>query len=450
MTAQPADCPALPDGPHLSAEELRSMESLHMLDSWRKYVTRYGPVFTLRAQNEPPRVYVSDPAAIRDLFISSRVEWEARGTLYFRPVIGAQALPYLHGTPHLDVRRLLGPPLHGDRVRNLGPAIEDITTDALARLHGGSQPLIDLTREITLRLIVRVAFGLLPEKRYGRLVRLLSQIMELMDEPTAAPQTDPATLLKEISTLVQQVQQIVDTEAAAARHAPGPHRDDLLHHLATSEPPQPLEQVRGHIMSLLIAGHDTTASALAWAVYQLELHPAARRRLRAEIDTPGPNPEPAEVAKLPYLAAVCAETLRHGSVVPAGLARIAPEELEWGGHRFPAGTELVPAIHLVHYRPDLYLEPDRFRPERFLNRKPSGAHYLPFGSGTRRCPGAELAGFEMPVVIARLLRTPGLRLVGAQPGLKPLKSGPTMSVPATLRVALDNPPQRTTAEGRGP
>ncbi|MCX3063775.1 cytochrome P450 [Streptomyces beihaiensis] len=426
----------LPDGPRLTAAELHRMENERQLAAWEAYARAYGSIFTLYGGDAPPRVYVSDPAAIRRLFISDRTAWGARGTRYFRPVIGAQALPYLTGDAHRAIRLLLAPPLHGDRVRALGPAVDEIITTELDELRGHRRPLIKLAHDITLRLIVRVAFGALPHQREQHCVRLLIDIMDLMYEPAAASGGGPDGLLRQIDGLVQQVQAFVGQEVTAARGSPDQHRRDLIHHLATGEPAPTDEQIRGHLMTLLIAGHDTTASALAWALYQLELHPGIRRRVHTELDGLGADAAPAAIVKLPYLKAVCAEALRHGSVVPAGLARVVPGAFEWNGHFFPAGTELVPAIHLVHRRPDLYPDPERFDPERFLRRKVSGSHYLPFGTGTRRCPGAELAEFELPLALARLTRTPGLLLTGAAPGLRTVKNGPTMTIPHSLLVSL--------------
>ncbi|MFE2729263.1 cytochrome P450 [Kitasatospora sp. NPDC059327] len=452
--ASAATCPrrahaGLPAGPHLTPAELHTMENDRLLSTWEDYARAYGPLFTLHTDGAAPRVYVSDPQAIRRLFIANRTTWGARGTLYFRRVIGAQALPYLTGDAHREVRRLLAPPLHSKPVRALGPHIDDIITTVLDTLRHGPRPLIKVAHDITLRLIVRAAFGPLPEERRELCVRLLTEIMDLMYEPAAAPDTDPAPLIQRIDAHVNRLQLFVREESALLRADPAQQRDDLLFHLATSEPAQNDEQIRGHIMTLLIAGHDTTASALAWGMRLLELHPDVRRLLHAELDslsTAPPN-DPAAVAQLPYLGAICAEILRHGSVVPAGLARIVPEDLDWDGHRFPAGTELVPAIHLVHRRGDLYPDPERFDPQRFLGHRPPAAGYLPFGTGTRRCPGAELAEFELATALARLSRTPGLRLIGAEPGLRTLKNGPTMTTPTSLLVALDAPSSARTQRG---
>ncbi|KJS53466.1 cytochrome P450 [Streptomyces rubellomurinus] len=446
--AADGSCPHLPDGPRLTAPQLRAMETEHLLASWEAYARTYGPVFTLHTEDTAPRVYVGDPTAIRQLFISDRTTWHARGTLYFRPVIGTQALPYLTGEAHRTIRLLLAPPLHGEPLRALGPALDAIIITVLDHLRGRRKPLIDVTRDITLRLIVRAAFGELAPHRHEHCVHLLTEIMDLMYEPAATSGSDPEGLLRQIGSLVQQVQDFVTQEAAAAREAPAAHRNDLVFHLATSQAAPADEQIRGHIMSLLIAGHDTTASALAWALYQLELHHDVRHRLHTELARLGTALTPANTVKLPYLNAVCAETLRHGSVVPAGLARVTPADLDWNGYSFPAGTELVPAIHLVHRRPDLYPDPERFDPERFLNHKPPGTHYLPFGTGTRRCPGAELAEFELPLALARLTRAPGLRLIAAVPGLRTVKNGPTMTTPTSLQVTLDTPPTPHATDAR--
>jgi len=420
--------PHLPEGPYLTAQELRRWDSERPLEGWSQCHDRYGPIFTLHAEGASDRVFVSDPAALHELFVANRAVWGSRGSQYFKPVIGAQSLPYISGERHREVRRMLMRALHGKPVRALAPDIAGIVAAALDGLRGRTTPLIEFTHDITLRVIVRVAFGALEPERAEQCVAVLTEIMHLMYEPEGTPHTDQGDSTRRLDHLIGEVQDIVTAEAATARSAQSIPRDDLLFHLAANLPAEADHQIRGHIMSLLIAGHDTTANALAWAIIQLDRDPAIRKRLTAE--TTDDNP---------YLAAVCAETLRHGSVVPLGIARIVPEQLNWSDFRIPAGTELVANIHRVHHRDDLYPDPEEFRPERFLGRKPPGTHYLPFGTGTRRCPGAELAEFELATTLPPIVATPGLRLSGAGPEVRTVKNGPTMAVPRSVLVTVITP-----------
>lgn len=209
-------------------------------------------------------------------------------------------------------------------------------------------------------------------------------------------------------------------ELIAAGRAAGP-REDILSLLiaARGEDGEPMSdlEIRDQLVLLVIAGHETTAMSMAWALYALHRpeNMACLTRLRAELVALPAVVEPERAAKLPYLAAVCDETLRRYPLAPAPSPRKLLRPLTVGAYTLPAGVGVVPAIGVAHFREQAYPEPLVFRPERFLERGPSPFEFLPFGGGARRCLGAALASYEMKLVLATLLRRFTLRLASHRP-----------------------------------
>jgi cytochrome P450 len=177
------------------------------------------------------------------------------------------------------------------------------------------------------------------------------------------------------------------------------------------------EEIRDQLILLVLAGHETTAIAIAWAFYGLHRpeNAAALERLRAELSALGPDPEPEALDKQPYLEAVCNETLRRYPLAPAPSPRKLLRPLELLGYALPAGTGVAAAIGVAHFREDIYPDPLRFQPERFLTRKFTPFEFVPFGGGARRCLGAAMAGYEMRLVVATILRRYRLRLASLRP-----------------------------------
>ena len=172
------------------------------------------------------------------------------------------------------------------------------------------------------------------------------------------------------------------------------------------------EDIRDELITLLLAGHETTAVALSWALYELVRHPAVLVRLREELDALGEDPAPDAIVRQLYLEAVCNETLRlHTILTEIGRMTCVPCELL--GRQFPAQTGVGVGIGAIHHDPSLYAEPDEFRPERFLERKYSAFEFLPFGGGHRRCPGAHLSDYEMRIALAMIVTRWELELTGA-------------------------------------
>jgi cytochrome P450 len=224
-------------------------------------------------------------------------------------------------------------------------------------------------------------------------------------------------------------------------------RDDILSLLlaARDEAGQPMtdEELRDELLTLLFAGHETTASALAWALYWLDRLPEVKEKLLEEIDSLGSHPDPSAIAKLPYLNAVCCETLRIYPIAISPFPRILKVPMEIGGYQFQPGAILIISIYLTHQREDLYPQPKQFKPERFLERQFSPYEYLPFGGSNRRCIGAAFALFEMKLVLANILSNYDLTLASKRP-VKPTRRGLTVAPPANLQAIVSKTRRRET------
>jgi unspecific monooxygenase len=194
-------------------------------------------------------------------------------------------------------------------------------------------------------------------------------------------------------------------------------------------------ELRDELLTLLFAGHETTATVLAWAFYQIYQRPDIRENLLNELNRVGTSTDPFKIAQLPYLSAVCQETLRMYPVLPAIFPRIPKSAMEIAGRKYDAETVLLPSIYLVHYREDLYPNPEQFKPERFLERQYSPAEYLPFGGGNRRCLGYALAQLEMKLVLARILSRCELALLETQP-LKSQRRGFTLAPQGGVKMVM--------------
>jgi unspecific monooxygenase len=193
---------------------------------------------------------------------------------------------------------------------------------------------------------------------------------------------------------------------------------------ARDENGQPMSDVelRDELITLLIAGHETTATSLTWALYWINHVPQVRAKLLQELDNLGENPDANEIFKLPYLNAVCSETLRIYPVAMLALNRLVKSPFELMGYNLEAGTIVIPCIYLTHHREDLYPDSKQFKPERFLERQFSPAEFVPFGGGNRRCIGMAFALFEMKLVLANVLSNWNMELADTQP-VQPARKG---------------------------
>ena len=237
----------------------------------------------------------------------------------------------------------------------------------------------------------------------------------------------------------RKIDALIYAEIEERRLQPDANRTDILSLMmaARDENGQPMtnEELRDELMTLLFAGHETTATALAWAFYWIHSLPSVRQKLLQELDSLGENPDPMEIFRLPYLSAVCQETLRIYPVAMLTFAREVLTPVELMGHQLEPGTVVFASIYLTHRREDLYPEPLQFKPERFLERQFSPYEYLPFGGGSRRCIGLALAQLEMKLVLATILRDFDLVLTEKKP-VQAKRRGVTIGPAGGVRMAL--------------
>lgn len=371
---------------------------------------RYGDPFTMTTINGTV-VATADPALIREIFSNKDPDlYETFANAALTPFVGARSLLLLSGEPHRRERRLLTPPFHGERMRSYGQTIVEATRAAFSALTPGRRFVaIEVGQQISLEVIVRAVFGV--EER-ARIDAGSAEIRAAMD--AALPIFMFGTVFHKAPLGLGPWARYVRRSAAVdellyeqiARVRPSAHeRDDILSMMiaARYEDGEPMSdgQIRDELRTLLIAGHETTAVTMAWALDQLHRNPAALERLLAELD--GCSAAPDELAKLPFLGAVVDETLRLCPVVEVVFRKLR-RPLRFGGYDLPAGVSLTPAIALTHMREDLYPEPARFKPERMLERRPGPFEFLPFGGGSRRCIGAALASYELRVALGTALR----------------------------------------------
>jgi cytochrome P450 family 110 len=378
----------------------------------------FGETFTLRFPSAPPIVMFSDPDAIKTIFTGDEEDLRAGEANYrLEPILGKHSLLILDGREHLRERRLLQPPFHGDRMLAYGVVMRDIAAAAVDRWPTGRPFAVHPEMQgVTLDVILRTVFGLDegPAKRDLRtaLLDLLNlganpQLLLAAQQSSNGRGGNGASPAMRFTTARERVDRLLFAEIAARRQADVTHRADILSLLvqATYEDGRPLEDraLRDELMTILLAGHETTATALAWAVSHILAHPEVRARILDELHEAGPAPlDPQGVTRLEYLDAVCRETLRLTPIIPL-VGRRLTRPMRIGGIDLPAGAVAAPCIYLAHRRPERWPEPERFRPERFLESKPTPYEFLPFGGGVRRCLGMAFALVEMKIVLGEVL-----------------------------------------------
>jgi cytochrome P450 family 135 len=381
---------------------------------------RYGDAFSVNFLGfERPMVMLSHPDAVRALYSEHEHALPPGRKIALLPVMGPESVLLLEGREHLQRRKLMLPAFHGERMRSYESAVREVAEREIASWPEG-QPfrLHPRMQAVTLEVILRAVFGVTDPLRSRRLRETLPRLLN--ETSSAALQLrmllssrigrgDPLARMRELTA---ETDELLLAEIAERRADPDvEQREDILAQLvqARFEDGRAMSDrdVRDQLVTLLLAGHETTATALAWTFDLLLRHPHALARLTAEVDDGGGGGEDR------YMRAVVSESLRLRPVVPLAGRRLA-RELEVDGLRLPAGSDVTPAIWLTHTRADLYPEPFAFRPERFLERSPLTYGWIPFGGGIRRCLGAAFAEFEMRVVLETVLRSRRLTNAGAR------------------------------------
>lgn len=462
-SANPLAPPEL-DGP--KAKGLRRTLRIFQLilqptDYMEDNVRRYGPTFKIGGETAPPLVYVGDPALVREIFLLDATQastGQSNGVL--KTLVGEQSILLLDGAAHQRQRKLLMPPFQGDRLRSYAQLICDITRQVSAPWQPGQVILArPPMQDLTLGVILQAVFGLQTGERLSQLQALMGTMLDAFASPLSSSFLFFTALQKDwgpwspwgrFLRLRAQIRQLLYAEIRDRRDAltqfpaQAANRTDILTLLlqARDEQGQAMTDAELHdeLVTLLLAGHETTASAMVWMLYWIHYLPQVQQTLRAELAELGPEPDPMAVTQLPYLTAVCKEALRIYPITPTTFVRVLRQPMTLAGYSFAAGTALMPATYILHQRSDLYPDPQQFRPERFFDRQYAPHEYLPFGGGHRRCIGSALAMMELKVGMATLLQRFDLELARARP-LRPARRGLTLAPPASmkLRIKLRHP-----------
>ncbi|WP_155752954.1 cytochrome P450 [Scytonema sp. UIC 10036] len=364
-------------------------------------------------------VFVNHPQAIQDILTNDRRKYTSPGkeNKILLPLVGEHSVLILDGQQHRQQRQLMMPPFHGDRMRAYAQTIRSLAEKVYDRIPQNTPfSARNAMQDISLQVMLKTVFGVSEGERYQQLKHLLGQLTDVFQSPLTSSLLFFPFLQKDLGSWSlwgkflrwrEKIDKILYTEIAECRAKADPNRVDILSLLisAKDEEGQSMtdRELRDELITLLLAGNETTASAMAWGLYWIHRLPEVREKLLHELSSLGDSPDLMSIVKLPYLTAVCNETLRIHPVAMLTFARKVQEPVELLGHQLYPNTLLFGCIYLLHQREDLYPQPKEFRPERFLERQFSPYEFMPFGGGTRRCIGEALALFELKLVLATLL-----------------------------------------------
>lgn len=373
----------------------------------RSTAARLGPTFHMPLLNGPS-VVTGDPSLIGAIFGDAEL-FDAPNEIV-APLVGDGSIVLAEGARHKRKRKLLAPPFHGERMRAYGRIVAEASARHAEALEPGADfEALDVTQRISLEVIIRAVFGVRDAARVEAFRATILRNVDgfpawLMFLPPLHRDFGGVGPWARYRETVQALATLLREEIARGRAEADEGREDVLALLLSARDeagePMPDEEIVDELRTLVIAGHETTATTLGWALWQLHRNPDVLARLREELATVGPAPE--ALAKCRFLAAVCDETLRLHPIVPVFRRRLL-RDAELAGHAFPAGTVFHPSPLLTHFDPALYADPDAFRPERFLERRYGPTEFLPFGGGNRRCVGAAFASFELQIALGTLI-----------------------------------------------
>ena len=377
---------------------------------------RYGDIFAVRFPFFGRVVYVAHPDLVKEVFTGPPAVFhagEANATV-LEPALGPHSVLTLDDEPHMRQRKLLLPPFHGERIQRYGELIVEMT-----RREMESWPVAEPfalrphTQRITLAVIMRAVFGVHDEDRLRRFEVLIDDFARRVGVITSFPflrrSLGPLSPWNRFVRSREALDEFIYEEIRLRRAEPGhEERDDVLSLLlgARDDEGEAMSdrELRDELVTVLGAGHETTATGLAWAVERLVRNPGVLAKLRASL----------AAGETDYLEATVKETLRARPVI-VDVARRLTAPATVGGYELPAGQFVLPAIAALHYREDLFPAPEEFRPERFLDAKVDNYAWIPFSGGIRRCIGAAFAEYEMRTILREFVERAELRPVDAKP-----------------------------------
>jgi cytochrome P450 len=419
----------LPPGPRIPKLVSTMMWMRDPFGLMDRCAKRFGEPYTMNLAGFAPIVVAYTPETVKEIFADDGETFAAgRFNKALAPLLGDKSVLMLDGAEHLRHRRLLLPPFHGERMKAYGEvmlAAADAQIDAWRQ--GEIFALHPHMQEITLRVIIRTVFGFEEGPRFDEMMRRMKRILDLAAWPPLlipAMQVDlgPYSPWGKFRRAVAFGDEYL-YEAIAERRATGARGTDVLSLLldARDEEGKPMSdaELRDELTTLLIAGHETSATALAWAVRWTLGTPGLAHRLRTDIEEANRADgtkmlSAARAAELPLVDAICREALRLNPVIPF-VGRILERPARVAGYDLPEGTPVVCSIYLAQRRPEAYPDPTRFDPSRFLGKKVSASEFFPFGGGMRRCIGMSFALYEMRIVLARIFERVQLSLASKRP-----------------------------------
>ncbi len=431
-------------------------------------VEHYPDIFTGRIVGfGDTLVFVNHPQGIQEILTNDRKKYAALGEYnkILQPVVGDYSIFLLDGDRHRRRRQLLMPSFHGERMRVYGEQICNLTEKVFDRIPI-NQPFTarSITQEISLEVILQTVFGVSEGElevilqtvfgvSEGEKFQQLKQQLGLMADLFRSPFTSSFLffpfLQKDFGSWSpwgkfvrdrQETDQLLYKEIAERREQPDTNQIDILSLLISSrdEAGESMidQELRDEAIALLMAGYETTATAMAWGLYLTHQNPEVLAKLLQELDSLGNSPDPMSIFRLPYLTAVCNEILRIYPVTIFTFPRIVQEPVKLLGHSLEPGTSVVGCMYLLHQREDLYPQPKQFKPERFLEHQFSPYEFMPFGGGVRRCVGEALAVFEMKLVLATLMSRYQFALADNNQPEVPKRRGVTLAPARGVKMVI--------------
>ena len=378
----------------------------------------------MRWLNTPPIAFFSDPAAIKQIFTASPEHALAgRANVVLKPILGENSILLLDGARHKRERKLLMPPFHGERMRLYGDIMREIADRSIDTWPIEQPfPIHERMQAITLDIILRTVFGVDEGSLLQKLRSLLIEFLRLVGSSPLLLirwlqiNLGPLTSWQRVGKLSREIDTVLYEQIAQRKAATQNGRTDIMAMLveARDEDGRPMsdQELRDEMITMLLAGHETTATSLSWVVHRLLQNPAVLEKVRAERQRViGDGPIQTEhVSELEYLDATIKETARLNPIVPA-VVRYLEQPTQIGAYEIPADCVAAPCIYLTHRRPELWPEPETFNPDRFVGKRVDPYTFFPFGGGVRHCLGAAFATYEMKIVLAQILSRVSLRPV---------------------------------------
>ena len=409
---------------------------------FEKYQALYGDTFATKilGKKSPPVYFMGNPDAVEAIFTAPSDTFELGKLAHvFRPFAGDKSIIMLNGEEHLRQRKLLMPPLHGKRMHFYQQVICELTREEFQKVpHNKPFAIRRLMTNITLKVILRIVFGFKPGQRSAQLQQLITEVLEAITNPLYSTlfffpqlQIDLGKYSPWGNFIRKQsaIDELIYAEIQERRGQDYSQATDILSLLLSAEDESGKkmsdQELRDQLITLLFLGHETTASSLAWMFYWVYSLPPVWEQLKTEFVTLENNPDPESLIKLPYLDAICKETLRLYPIALISQPRVVKETIMINGVSYNPESILVPCIYLAHHREAIFPNSDQFLPERFLENQFTAYEYFPFGGGNRACIGAAFSLYEMKLVFGTIFANLDLELF-AHKTVKPVRRGITI------------------------